>query len=103
VNPFTEFGEKCDVLAPPPIQVVKPYLAGGLVDAFQAQRRDQTRIRELTVRHGLKMMIGARLTWDDGSCEATTIPVERTPIRWAEYARCVGCGGGCGLARRIRR
>ena len=42
MNPFTEFGEKCDVLAPPPIQVVKPYLAGGLVDAFQAQRRDQS-------------------------------------------------------------
>jgi hypothetical protein len=42
---------------------------------------DLTRIRELTVRHGLKMTIGARLTWDDGSCEATTIPVERTPIR----------------------
>ena len=41
MNPFTEFGEKCDVLAPSPIQVVKPYLAGGLVDAFPAEGRDQ--------------------------------------------------------------
>ena len=41
MNPFTEFGEKCDVLAPPLIQVIKPYLAGGLVDAFPAERRDQ--------------------------------------------------------------
>ncbi len=32
-------------------------------------------------RHGPQMTIGALLTWDDGSCEATTIPIERTPIR----------------------
>ena len=46
------------------------------------------------------MAIGVALTGDDGGYQATIMRVERTPIGWAQYARSIGCGGGCRLARR---
>ncbi len=57
----------------------------------------------VVARHGLQMMIGALLSWDDGGYHATIIWVERTPIGWTGYAVCAGYGGWWGSARRTGR
>ena len=57
----------------------------------------------VVARHGLQMMIGALLTWDDGGYHATIIWVERTPIGWTGYAVCAGYGGWWVSAHRMGR
>ena len=78
------------------------------MDRVRARVKDKrvlalTRIRELGARHGPADDDRCPLSWDDGSYEATTIPAERTPIGWTDYAISAGCGGGWGSARRTRR
>lgn len=50
----------------------------------------------------MELGMDAALAWDDVGCEATWHLRERAPIGWICYGICVGCGGGCGSARRIR-
>lgn len=54
-------------------------------------------------RRGGDTAIGALLTCEDCVCEDTISAGGRAPIGWAEYARSVGFGGGCGSGRRTRR